>query len=205
MPFLMLTLAIGQLAATLAVTWDSVTQGTNGLFGIPPVQLVPGGEPLTGPAGRYWYTLGGFAVGLAVLWAVTASPFGRALRGIRDNDARMSAIGYPTAWFKYVAFCVAGTVAGAAGALLTAHDSLVSPSHAAFETSVIVLLAVIIGGVGSLWGPCLGAAVVLLLRDTVGIRLGGHGPLLLGAAFIAVVYLLPGGIAGLRLPTRRHA
>ena len=64
----------------------------------------------------------------------------------------------------------------------------------------MALLAVIIGGAGTLWGPCLGAAVVVLVRDAVGPSLGGHGPLLLGVVFVAAVYLLPGGIAGAAAP-----
>ena len=94
------------------------------------------------------------------------------------------------------AFCIAGAVAGLAGALLAAHQQGVTPADAAFGTAVVALVSVIIGGAGTLWGPCLGAAVVVLVRDQIGPSLGGHGPLLLGVVFVAAVYLLPGGIAG---------
>lgn len=201
--FLMLTLAIGEIVAALALTWDEVTQGSNGLYGIPAVTLSPGGRPLTAAAAEYWYTWGGFAVGFGLLWLVACSPFGMTLRGIRDNEARMRALGYPTFWYKYAAFCLAGAVAGAAGSLLAAHERLVSPADAGFPTAALALLAVIIGGTGSLWGPCVGAATVLLVRDTIGARLEGHGPLLLGLVFIAVVYLLPRGVAGIRFTVPR--
>jgi branched-chain amino acid transport system permease protein len=195
--FLMLSLAVGVLIFQLAETWSDVTGGSNGLFGIPAVRILPGGEPVIGAAPVYWYLLAGFVVGYAVLWLVAASPFGRSLRGIRDNEARMSSLGYATFWYKYAAYIVAGAVAGAAGALLAANERLVDPFDAGFATAVLALLAVVIGGPGSLWGPCLGAAIVIVVRDTLGAELGGHGPLLLGLVFIFAVYLLPRGVAGL--------
>ncbi|MGH9246679.1 MAG: branched-chain amino acid ABC transporter permease [Acidimicrobiales bacterium] len=198
--FLMLTLAIGQTVAVLALTWEEVTLGSNGLYGIPAVRAVPGGEPVIAAADVYWYTLAGFVVGYLLLWLVWASPFGMALRGIRDNESRMRAIGYPTVWYKYAVFCAAGAVAGAAGSLLSAHERLVTPADAGFETAVVALLAVVIGGTRSLWGPCIGTAIVILVRDTIGAQLEGHGPLLLGLVFIAVVYLLPRGVSGFQRP-----
>jgi branched-chain amino acid transport system permease protein len=193
--FLMLTLAIGEIVAQAAETWESVTGGSNGLYGVPATRI--GGEPLA-VAGIYWYVLAAFLVGFAVLWLVSRSPFGDALRGIRDNEPRMRALGYPTRHYKYAAFVLAGGVAGLAGALLAAQQRLVTPSDLGFTTAALALLAVIIGGAGSLWGPCLGAALVIVVRDVVGPDIEGHGPLLLGLVFILVVYLLPRGAAGLR-------
>lgn len=193
--FLMLTLAIGELLGQLAQSWQSVTGGANGLFGIPPVQVA--GTALSNTGYVYWYVLVAFLVGFAVLWTVASSPFGAALRGIRDNEPRMRALGYPTALYKYAAFVLAGGVAGMAGSLFAASVRLVTPGDVGFTTAAIVLLAVIIGGVGSLWGAALGAALVIGIRDALGPALGGHGELVLGIMFVAVVYLLPKGIAGL--------
>jgi branched-chain amino acid transport system permease protein len=201
--FLMLTLAIGEIVFLLAESAHDVTGGSNGLYGIPAVQLVPGGDGLTQPALRYWYVLAVFGVGFAVLWTIARSPFGLSLRGIRDNEDRMRAVGYSPRRYKYVAFCVAGAIAGLAGALLASHQQLVTPADAAFGTAVLALVAVIIGGTGTLWGPCLGAAVVVIVRDEIGPTLGGHGPLLLGLVFVAAVYLVPEGIAGLPRRLRR--
>lgn len=202
--FLMLTLAIGELLAQVAQTWDSVTGGANGLFGIPLPSL--GGQPLTNVGFVYWYALAVFVVGFAVVWTVARSPFGAALRGIRDNEPRMRALGYPTATYKYAAFVLAGGIAGMAGALLAAQARLVTPADVGFATSAIVLLAVVIGGAGSLWGAALGAALVIGIRDFLGPSLDGHGELLLGIVFVLVVYLLPRGAAGLaRARTRRSA
>jgi branched-chain amino acid transport system permease protein len=194
--FLMITLAIGQIFFQFAETSEGLTGGANGLFGLPAVQAVPG-TGLTAPADVYWFVLAGFAIGYAVLRTVVRSPFGLALQGIRDNEARMRALGYPTLRYKYAAYCIAGAVAGLAGALLMADQRLVTPADAGFTTAVVALVAVIIGGSGTLWGPCLGAAVVVIVRDELGPSLGGHGPLVLGLVFVVTVYLLPGGIAGL--------
>jgi branched-chain amino acid transport system permease protein len=150
----------------------------------------------------YWYVLAAFLLGFLVLWLVSRSPFGAALRGIRDNEPRMRALGYPTRGYKYLAFVLAGAIAGLAGGLLATQQRLVTPADLGFTTAALALLAVIIGGAGSLWGPCLGAALVITVRDVIGPDLGGHGPLLLGLVFILVVYLLPRGAAGLRLPHR---
>jgi branched-chain amino acid transport system permease protein len=193
--FLMLTLAIGELLAQVAQTWQSVTGGANGLSGIPATRLA--GQPLTNIGFVYWYALAVFVLGFTVVWLVSRSPFGAALRGIRDNEPRMRALGYPTAVYKYAAFVLAGGVAGIAGALLVAQQRLVTPADVGFATSAIVLLAVVIGGTGSLWGAALGAALVIGIRDFLGPSLDGHGELLLGIVFVLVVYLLPQGAAGL--------
>jgi branched-chain amino acid transport system permease protein len=197
--FLMLTLAIGEIVAQAAETWEPVTGGSNGLYGVPATRIA--GTPLD-VAGVYWYVLAAFLLGFAALLLVSRSPFGAALRGIRDNEPRMRAIGYATRRYKYLAFVVAGAIAGLAGGLLAAQQRLVTPSDLSFTTAALALLAVIIGGAGSLWGPCLGAALVIVVRDVVGPDIDGHGPLLLGLVFILVVYLLPRGAAGLRLPRR---
>ncbi len=201
--FLMLTLAIGETVQQLANTWDSVTGGANGLTGIPSVRIA--GEPLTNAGFVYWYVLAVFVLGFALVWLVARSPFGAALRGIRDNEPRMRAIGYPTSLYKYGVFVLAGGVAGLAGSLLAAQARFVALPDLGFLTASFALLAVIIGGAGSLWGACLGAALVIVIRDALGPSLGGHGTLLLGAVFVLVVYLLPRGAAGIRVRRRRSS
>jgi branched-chain amino acid transport system permease protein len=199
--FLMLTLAIGETLQQVADSWESVTGGANGLTGVPAVRIA--GEPLTNAGFAYWYVLAFFVAGFVLVWLVARSPFGAALRGIRDNEARMRALGYPTALYKYAVFVIAGGVAGTAGSLLVAQQRLVTPADLGFLTSSFALLAVVIGGAGSLWGACLGAALVIIVRDALGPSLDGHGTLVLGLVFVLVVYLLPRGAAGLRLWRRR--
>lgn len=194
--FLMLTLAIGEIIQQLAQSWTPVTGGSNGLYGIPAARI--GGTALSQVATVHWYATAVFAIGLAILWSVTASPLGATLRGIRDNEPRMRALGYATRRYKLAAFVIAGGVAGLAGGLLAAQQRLVTPADLGFTTSALALIAVVIGGAGRLWGACLGAALVVIVRDYLGPDLGGHGPLVLGLVFIAVVYALPRGIAGIR-------
>jgi len=191
--FLMLTLAIAEIVQQLAESWHDVTGGSNGLYGIPAATL--GGNALVGDQPVYWWVLAVFAAGILVLRAIAASPLGDTLRGICDNEARMRALGYRVYLYKLAAFVIAGSIAGLAGGLLAAQQRLVTPGDLGLGTSIPALLAVIIGGEGSLWGPCFGAAVVIVIRDYLGSTLGGHGSLLLGVVFVAVVYLLPGGLA----------
>lgn len=193
--FLMLTLAIGELIQQLAQSWSSVTGGDNGLYGIPPIQVA--GQPLVQVGYLYWYILAFAVIGYVLIWAVSRSPFGAVLRGIRDNEPRMRSLGYSPFRYKLGGFVIAGAVAGLAGGLLAAQQQLVTPADPGFTTSALAILAVAVGGAGSLWGPAIGAALVVLIRDVYGPNLDGHGPLVLGIAFIVAVYLLRNGIAGL--------
>jgi branched-chain amino acid transport system permease protein len=199
---LMLTLALAELVHVLAGRWNAVTGGTNGLVGIPALRLVPGGDPVRLAGIRYWYVLAVSLLFFGLVVLVSRSAFGRSLRGIRDNEERMSSLGYSVFRVKYTVFVLAGAVAGAAGALYTVQARFVSPTDLGFEVSALALLAVVIGGRGSLWGAVLGTALVFYLRDEIGPLLGGRGGLLMGAVFIAAVYLLPRGFAGIRLPSR---
>jgi branched-chain amino acid transport system permease protein len=200
--FLMLTLAIGELVNQLAVRLTDVTGGSNGLFGIPSVRI--GGQPLTLAGLVYWYVLFFALLGFLGLWLVAFSPFGAALRGIRDNEPRMRSLGYSPFRYKFAAFTIAGGFAGLAGGLFAGLVRLVNPSDAGFTISALILLAVILGGAGTLWGPVLGAAVVVLVQYTFGPQLDGHGPLLLGIVFVVAVYALPRGFAGLAGLARRR-
>ena len=113
----------------------------------------------------YWYVLAAVLICAGGLWVVSRSAFGRTLRGVRDNEERMRSLGYRTFVPKYAVFCIAGAAAGAAGSLWVAQARFVSPADLGFEVSAMALLAVVIGGRGSLWGAALGAAVVVLVRD----------------------------------------
>lgn len=197
--FLMLTLAVAELVNTLADKWDAVTGGSNGLVGIPAIRLVPGGAPVLLPGYRYWYVLVAATIGFALVILISRSAFGRSLRGVRDNEERMRSLGYSTFRIKYTAFILAGAVAGGAGSLWIVQTRFAAPENLGFIMSTMALLAVAIGGRGRLWGAIFGAALVILIRDEIGVQLGGHGPLLLGITFIVVVYLLPRGFAGIRV------
>jgi branched-chain amino acid transport system permease protein len=194
--FLMLTLAVGELVRQVADHWSYVG-ASNGLAGMPAMRLTPGGSAVAVPGYLYWYLLSAFVVVYLVVRLLVASPFGRTLRGIRDNEPRMRALGYRPAVAKFAVYACAGAVAGAGGAMWVTQTRFVSPADLGFEVAALALLAVVIGGAGTLWGPCLGAAIVLLTRDYLPSVIGGNGPLLLGVLFILTVYLLPRGVGGL--------
>ncbi|MGP4026012.1 branched-chain amino acid ABC transporter permease [Actinomadura sp. 3N407] len=199
--FLMLTLAIGESVHQVADTWPAVG-ASNGLAGMPPITLF-GGPSLLAAGFVYWWVLVVAAAVFAAVAQVVRSPYGRTLRGIRDNESRMRALGYRPALARYGVFCLAGAVAGVGGALWAAQARFVSPGDLGFDIAALALLSVVIGGAGSLWGPCLGAALVLLVRDNLSSYIGGHGPLVLGLLFIAVVFVVPRGLAGLTAHRRR--
>lgn len=209
--FLMLSLAIGELFYVLAVQWRPVTHGSDGLSTYSSMEFF-GSGPVRLSGFIYWAALLVFAaLGLALV-VVTRSPFGSALRGIRDNEARMRSLGYPTARYKYVGWVFSGAIAGGAGWLLVAQQPrLVSPDDLSFSIAGLLLLAVVIGGTGSMWGSCLGAGVLVLMNEVVSQHLNGNGPLVLGVIFVLAVYVLPRGIAGIRLrgagsgPVTAHA
>lgn len=195
--FLLLTLTIGQLAYYLVESLSSVTGGANGLAGVPPGDLPAGMPELATPVNVYWYVLAATALGYVFLHALTASPFGLVLQGIRDNERRMVALGYRTGYYKYAAFVVAGSVAGFAGALNVTHQRFVSPDDIGYHFSALLILAVIIGGRGSLLGAFGGAAVIVLVQNELSAYVAGYGELILGMAFVVIIVFMPQGIHGL--------
>jgi branched-chain amino acid transport system permease protein len=202
--FLMLTLAFGQLLWELALNWTRVTGGSNGLFGIPQPALGTTDRALRGNDRFYWYALAVFLVGYGLLRMIVASPFGRALGAIRENEGRMSSLGYNVPLYKLTAFTIAGAVAGYAGALFLQQPKYFSPEGMSFEVSALAVVALIVGGQRSLLGPVLGAAFVYVIRDQLASVLAEHWRLVLGAVFVLVVYLLPGGFVAAGRAARRR-
>ena len=205
--FLMLTLAFAQMAFAVAHEWAGVTGGTNGLSGIPR-PVVPGVD-LGGVVSFYYLVLLLAGLTAAALARIIASPFGAALAGVRENEARMRTMGYDTFRLKFAAFVIAGAAAALSGALYAYYNGFVSPDVLYWTASGQVLVMVLLGGAGTLAGPAVGAAVVLLLQNLAS-SYTERWTLILGAAFILVVLAAPSGLAGLwarlgaslrRLPT----
>ncbi len=130
-----------------------------------------------------------------MLWRVVRSPFGHVLRGIHENEARMQAVGYAVDRYKLLAFVVAGTIAGVAGALYAQLVGSITPEAFLWRTSGEALLMVIIGGTGTLGGAMLGAAAFILLQSLVS-SYTERWMLLLGVTFIVLVLFAPGGVVG---------
>lgn len=195
--FLMVTLAIGELSHRIADSL-SVVGASNGLAGIPPISLLPGGEPLRLAGFVYWWVLAVFLLGMLVATVVVRSPLGRSMRGVRDGEKRLHALGQNTYPVKLSAYVIAGGLAGAAGTAWVAQTRFFSPGDLGFDVAAFALLSVVLGGAGTLWGPVIGAFVVILVRDWLSAYVDGKGALMLGVLFVVAVYTLPRGIAGAR-------
>ncbi len=197
--FIMLTLAFSQMfyAYTFQVAWLGAEDGIIGV----PRPAVLGLSLGDATAFHVWVVLL-FALAALALWRVVQSPFGHVLRGIHENEARMEAVGYPVGRYKLIAFVVAGTVAGVAGALYAQFNGQIPPDAFFWTTSGEALLMVIIGGTGTLGGAVLGAAAFILLQSLVS-TYTERWMLILGATFILFVLFAPGGVVGaLRSATR---
>jgi branched-chain amino acid transport system permease protein len=130
-----------------------------------------------------------------LLGLLVSSPFGLGLKGIRESESRMRALGYNVWLHKYVAFVLSGTVAGFAGVLWAYFNGFVAPTDVQLLTSVETLLMVALGGPGTLAGPALGAVVIVFLKNFVSVYTK-RWLLILGAVYIGVILLAPRGIMG---------
>lgn len=208
--FLMLTLAFAQMLWGYAVQAPrEILGGSDGLIGVarPPLDilesidqqlwLLAGVSPRLA-ALRHFYNLTLLAalIVLGLLFVLVRSPFGRTLVGVRENEHRMRALGCPTFRYRLAAFVVAGAFAGLAGALSTLFNGFANAHSLYWTNSGLVLIAAIVGGVGTLAGPALGAFLVLIVQQAFS-SLSERWPLLLGAVFIGFVLFLPDGLISL--------
>ncbi|MEU5910038.1 branched-chain amino acid ABC transporter permease [Micromonospora sp. NPDC047527] len=199
---LMITLAIGELVVTVLGRWRSVTGGTDGLAGIAPVRPFWGLPVLATDQARYLYTLVVVATLVGAVLLLLRTRAGLVLRAGRDDEMRLRASGHRMPLYVSGAHIAAGAIAGAAGSLLVVAQQYISPADFGFDTSALLLLGVVIGGTASVGGALVGAALVIAVRDWLFGVLPGHAPLVLGALFVATVYLLPTGVGRARRPRR---
>jgi branched-chain amino acid transport system permease protein len=195
--FAMVTLAFAQLIYLVANQWRSVTGGENGLQGIPRELF---GADLSDSFYFYYAALPLILLGLLGAWRVVHSPFGRVMVAIRENPARARALGYPVDRYKVQVFVVSAFLAGIAGGVYAVGHGFASLQEVYWTTSGKVVVMNILGGMGTLWGPVLGAGIIVALEDylaTAGIDAVG---IVTGAIFVVTVLLFRRGIWG----TARH-
>jgi branched-chain amino acid transport system permease protein len=191
--FLMITLALGQCVWGLAYRWNSLTGGDNGIN----VTVRPNfGIDLTNAHTFFFLVFGFFVVTLLALYVLVRSPFGRSLEGIRERELRMSILGYNVWLHKYIAFVIAGGVAGLSGVLWAHTNGLVSPETVVLTTSVDALLMVVLGGAGTLIGGGIGAVIVFGLREYLS-TLVPWWQYVLGGVYVLTILYLPTGLMGL--------
>jgi branched-chain amino acid transport system ATP-binding protein len=188
--FLLITLALGQLLWGAANRWASMTGGFNGLPGI----RRPA-EWLLSTTNFYYVALAVLVVLAFAMNRLVESPFGLALRALSDSESRLEALGYHVWLYKYLAFILTGVLAGTAGAMNVLYNGFVSPRDLSIAMSAEGILMVILGGTGTLWGPLIGAVIVVALRNILSIYFD-HWLIMLGAFFIFVVLLAPDGLIG---------
>lgn len=194
--FLMITLTYGVIAY---VFFGQVTDlsGFGGISGIPTPHLI--GSPVSHPNHLYYVTLGCALVVYGVLRYVTRSPFGLGLQGVRDEPVRMSSLGYSVGLHRTVAFAFAGLVAAIGGVLFVWWNGHIDPASINLNAMINVLVIAVIGGLYRLEGAWLGALVFVVLNNYAQ-QIGFIGPrfaTLIGAIFLVIVLVSPGGLMGL--------
>jgi branched-chain amino acid transport system permease protein len=200
--FIMVTLAFAQMAYYFFHD-TRIAGGSDGIYiNARPEAMVPGLD-LGNDLHFYYFVLAALAIVFALLAIILRSPFGRALQAIKANEHRMRSLGFATLRYKLAAFVLAGTIAGLAGYLAAAKEGYVNPEMMAWHQSGAVLMMLILGGMGTLFGALLGAFSYVLLQEWFS-ALTKHWQLLMGGFIVAAVLLLPQGLVGIDRLRWRH-
>ena len=189
--FVMITVALGQIVWGVAYRWISLTNGDNGISitGRPS----PFGLSLASPRSFYWATLVVFLAAIVSMAIFVASPFGASVRGTRDQPRRMNALGYHVWMIRFLAFLFSGFWSGVAGLLYLYYNQFVSPQAVALTASAEALLMVIAGGTGTLLGPVVGAALVVVVKNVASAYIERWN-FVLGAIFVMIMVFMPEGL-----------
>jgi branched-chain amino acid transport system permease protein len=204
--FIMITLAFGQMGWAYVLRAPGLG-GVGGMSGVGQLDLGWLGLSLVNPGDFALFAIAVAALVWGALAFLVASPFGRMLLALHQNEHRARALGLPVQRYKLAAFTLAGAVAGLAGALQAQRTGFVSPELLVWTTSGDVLIMVIVGGLGTLVGPVAGAAIWVLLRHYLS-ALTPYWMLILGLIFVAIVLFAGNGLMGLarrRRAIARHA
>ncbi len=187
--FAMLTLAFGQLVWAVAFKWAAVTGGDTGFIGV----HIP--EFLDNPTSFFYFALAVVVISGLIMWRIVNSAYGFTLSATRENRNRAEFIGVNVRRVQWVAFVLAGTFAGVAGALFTMFNHAVFVESAWWTQSAEVMIMSILGGVGSFIGPAVGAAVLILL-DRFITEFTVYWPTVLAAILLAILFYFPEGLTG---------
>src|SRR3984893_9135781 len=195
--FAITTLIFSQIFYVIIFTWTEVTGGENGLtFSRPPL-AIPGlfSARFTSET-LHWFVLAVVTLSYLVLRRLTQSPFGMVWQSIRENEARTRAIGYPIERYKIVAVMLSGLFAGLAGVLYAIQNRFAAPDFVFFLVSGETVIFNVMGGIGTLVGPVVGAAAFLLLREALSRFFTEFYLIPVGIIFIAMVIFMPQGLLG---------
>jgi branched-chain amino acid transport system permease protein len=189
--FAMLSLAFAQIVFTVIFKWTALTGGDNGILNVWPL------EALKSPRAYCYFTLAVAGLGILALHAIVNSPFGFALRAIRENPRRARFIGVNVRRHQLLAFVLSGFFSGLAGGLFAFFNGSVFPDFAYLNKSFEPLVVVLLGGVQSFFGPLVGAFGFKILETVIARQWPIYWPLFLGGAVVLVIVILPQGFVGL--------
>ncbi|MDP4590157.1 MAG: branched-chain amino acid ABC transporter permease [Burkholderiaceae bacterium] len=191
--FAMITLALAQVVYFIA-TQVPFTNGEDGIQGVPRGKFL-GLFDLSNSSHMYWFALGVFILAFLLIQRVVQSPFGQVLKSIRENEPRAISLGYDVDRYKLMAFTISAGLAGLGGGLKSLVLQLASLTDVFWHTSGEAVLMTILGGIGTLWGPVLGAAIIINLQNYLA-NLGGWSTIATGAIFVLCVLAFRRGIVG---------
>jgi len=192
---LILYQVMGSTADPRYAVGEAPLGGYNGMTNIPSLSLAgPGGPPL-GPVESFYVAGGLLLVTLMFFVAVTRTSYGRILQGIRENEPRMELLGYDVRWRKLLAFVISAALAGLAGALFASWGNFINPEVFSLPQAAVVVIWVLVGGRGTLWGAILGTVVVQYLTSRVGEVGAIYTTIVLGSILVAIVLLFRRGLA----------
>ena len=195
--FAITTLIFSQIFYVIIFTWTEVTGGENGLTFSRPALSVPFiyATPFTNET-LHWFVLAVVTASYLILRRITQSPFGMVLQSIRENEARTRAIGYPVERYKIVAVMLSGIFAGLAGVLYAIQNRFAAPDFVYYLVSGETVIFNVMGGIGTLVGPIVGAGFFLLLREAFSRFFTEYYLIPVGIIFIAMVIFVPQGLVG---------
>ena len=189
--FLMLTLALSQVLWGTAFRWVAVTDGDNGLRGL--TRPAPFDISLDGATAFYYFALLIAAVAVWLMAKFVHSPFGATLAGTRDQPRRMSALGHNVWMIRWITFIYAGFWGAVSGLLFVYYHKYIHPASLSLTSSAEALIGVIAGGSGTIAGPLIGAAIVMVLKNYVSSFIDRWN-MLLGLVFIVIILFMPDGL-----------
>jgi len=195
----LLTLAFAEMIYFIAFQWSGLTGGDNGLTGIKRPNLeIPGffSINLQSSLAYYFFSFVFFIAAFYIIRRITLSPFGKVLMAVRENEQRAQAIGYNTRLYKMLVFVIGGIFMGLAGALYCMYICFAHIHYVHFEISGNIVMMVLTGGMGTLFGPVMGAFIIVLASDLAS-ALWDRWMLIMGVLFIFFVLFARGGLWGL--------
>lgn len=192
--FAMITLALAQMVFFLAIQIRA-TGGEDGLQGVPRGNLF-GVIDLSNNLAMYYLVFAIFCLGFFIIYRTIHSPFGQILKAIRENEPRAISLGYDVSKFKLIAFVISAALAGTAGATKTLVFQLASLSDVHWHASGEVVLMTLLGGLGTILGPLVGAATIVALQTQLADSVGSWVTVIMGAIFVLCVLSFRRGIVG---------